>query len=380
MHPPHHELQADDRFRLRPSEMLGVLVFWAFLAALTATGRMLDPRVPNMRPEVSAALISLSFIEYALWAALTLPIVWITGRMSGSGLSRGMQIAGLVVVGVIVAILVDTVLGRIRMHLLPLPRPRPAPPLFSNVIRFEFLDDLMVYFAVLGAALARNYFIRYQARVVETRQLQAETAQLQAQLAEAQLNVLRTQLNPHFLFNTLHAISSLVERDPRGVRRMIARLSDLLRHTLEQTSEQEIPLERELELLRRYFDIMEIRFEGRLEITMDVPAELGAALVPNLILQPLAENALKHGVSAMDAPGRVTVTARRAGDSLLLQVEDNGPGPGSESGTSEHGLGLRNTLARLRQLYGTKQQFALRRAPRGGTIAEIRLPFRTAAR
>lgn len=365
--------------RLRPSEMLGVLVFWAFLAALTATGRILDPRIPNMRPEVSAALISLAFIEYAIWAALTLPIVWITGRMSGSGLSRSMQITALLVIGVIIAVLVDTVLGRIRLHLLPFPRPRAAPPLFSNVIRFEFLDDLMVYFAVLGAALARNYFIRYQARVDETRQLQAETAQLQAQLAEAQLNVLRTQLNPHFLFNTLHAISSLVERDPRGVRRMIARLSELLRHTLEQTSEQEIPLERELELLRRYFEIMEIRFQGRLQITIDVPAVLGGALVPNLIMQPLAENALKHGVSAMEAPGRIIVSAQRSGDSLLLQVQDNGPGPAADPGSAtEHGVGLRNTLARLRQLYGPRQQFALRRAPDGGTIAEVRLPFHVA--
>lgn len=372
-------MQADDRLRLRPSEMLGVLVFWAFLAALTATGRMLDPRIPNMSPAVSAALISLAFIEYAIWAVLTLPIVWITGRMSGSGLSRSMQITLLIVIGVIIAVLVDTVLGRIRMHLLPFPRQRAAPALFSNIIRFEFLDDLMVYFAVLGAALARNYFIRDQARADETRRLQAETAQLQAQLAEAQLNVLRTQLNPHFLFNTLHAISSLVERDPRGVRRMIARLSELLRHTLEQTAEQAIPLDRELELLRRYFDIMEIRFQGRLQITIDVPAELGSALVPNLIMQPLAENALKHGVSAMEAPGRITVTAQRSGDSLLLQVQDNGPGPSAASATStEYGVGLGNTLARLRQLYGARQQFALRRAPDGGTIAEIRLPFHVA--
>ncbi len=360
--------------------MLGVLVFWAFLAALTATGRILDPRIPNMSSAVSAALISLAFIEYAIWASLTLPIVWITGRMSGSGLSRSMQITALVVIGVIIAVLVDTVLGRIRMHLLPFPRPRAAPPLFSNIIRFEFLDDLMVYFAVLGAALARNYFIRDQARADETRRLQAETAQLQAQLAEAQLNVLRTQLNPHFLFNTLHAISSLVERDPRGVRRMIARLSELLRHTLEQTAEQEITLDRELELLRRYFEIMEIRFQGRLQITIDVPAELGGALVPNLIMQPLAENALKHGVSAMETPGRICVTAQRSGDSLLLQVQDNGPGPSAASASSpEHGVGLRNTLARLRQLYGSRQQFALRRAPDGGTIAEIRLPFHVAA-
>ena len=163
----------------------------------------------------------------------------------------------------VIAIAVDSTLLQARIHLLP-PFPGRPPRVagYGNIIRFEFLDDLMVYFAVLGAALARNYFLRYQARLDETQALKAEAALLQARLAEAQLAVLRTQLNPHFLFNTLHAISSLVERDPRGVRRMIARLSDLLRHTLEQTSEQEVSLDRELELLGRYLDIMEVRFQG----------------------------------------------------------------------------------------------------------------------
>ena len=378
LHARRDEWQAEGQLRLRPSEILGVLVFWAFLAALTATGRMFDPRLPGMRPDVSAALISLAFIEYAMWAVLTIPIVWMTGRLSGAGLSRARQITALIAVGIIVAILVDTVLGRIRMHLLPLPLGRTPTLWFSNIIRFEFLDDLMVYFAVVGAGLARNYFLRYQARLDETRRLQAETAELQAQLAEAQLNVLRTQLNPHFLFNTLHAISSLVERDPRGVRRMIARLSELLRHTLDQTAEQEIPLRRELELLRRYFEIMEVRFQGRLEVRVDVPDELGDALVPNLILQPLAENALKHGVNAVDAPGRVAVSGRRDGDSLLLSVRDTGPGVAAAV-VAETGIGLRNTKARLRQLYGSRQHFALAAAPGGGTVAEIRLPFHVAA-
>ena len=247
---------------------------------------------------------------------------------------------------------------------------------YGNIIRFEFLDDLMVYFAVLGAALARNYFLRYQARLEETQQLRAEAALLQARLAEAQLAVLRTQLNPHFLFNTLHAISSLVERDPRGVRRMIARLSELLRHTLEQTSEQEISLDRELDLLRRYLEIMEVRFEGRLDVTTDIADDVHDALVPNLILQPLVENALKHGVNVIEGPGRVEITARRSGSDVILSVRDNGPGPATPS---TDGVGLRNTTARLSQLYGQRQRFELRAAPGGGTIAELVLPFRSAA-
>jgi len=370
-----HERHARGRFRLRPGEVLGILLFWAFLAALTATGRLLDPRLPE-RPEVTSALVALSFIEYSIWAALTVPIAWMASRVSRKVESQTLRILALVGIGVLIAIAVDTALLHARVRLLPPFPGRPPRTVGGNIIRFEFLYDLMVYFAVLGAALARNYFLRYQARVQETQALKAEAALLQARLAEAQLAVLRTQLNPHFLFNTLHAISSLVERDPRGVRRMIARLSDLLRHTLEQSSEQEVPLDRELELLRRYLDIMEVRFQDRLDVTQHIDDDVRDALVPNLVLQPLVENALKHGVSETEGPARIEITARRSDDSVVLSVRDNGPGPSTPSG---NGVGLRNTTARLAQLYGDRQRFSLRAAPGGGTIAEVTLPYRPAA-
>jgi len=364
----------DDRFKLRAGEVLGILIFWAFLAALTATGRLLDPRTPE-RPEITSALITLGFIEYSMWAVLTLPIVWVANRLSGEAENRALRVAIFIGLGVLIAIGIDTALVHARIHLLANPGRLARRGNWGNIIRFEFLDDLMVYFAVLGAALARNYFVQNQARLEETQALRAEAALLQARLAEAQLAVLRTQLNPHFLFNTLHAISSLVERDPRGVRRMIARLSELLRHTLEQTSEQEVPLDRELDLLRRYLDIMEVRFQGRLDVTQRIDDEVRNALVPNLVLQPLVENALKHGVTAIDGPGHIEISARRSEDNVLLSVQDNGPGPTASNGD---GLGLRNTTARLAQLYGEHQRFALRPAPGGGTIAEISLPYRPA--
>ena len=382
-----------DRFRITPSELLAILAFWAVLAAVTAAARLLDPRIP-LRPEISSALIALSFIEYAIWAALTIPIIWLASRLSGGGddaQHRAARVALLLALGIVVAIGVDMVLASFRLHLLPPPTGRRVPSRLGNIVRFEFLPGLMVYFAIVGAGLARNYFLRYQARLTETQRLEAERAHLEARLAEAQLAVLRTQLNPHFLFNTLNAVSSLVERDPRGVRRMIARLGDLLRYTLEHSSEQEITLERELEVLRRYLDIMEVRFQGRLSVAIDVADDARSALVPNLILQPLVENALKHGVSAIDAPGRIEVRARRAGSDLVLTVRDNGPGPGPREGavagngeTSSmvgDGVGLRNTIARLEQLYGTRQRFALRAANGGdrGTVAEIHLPYHTVA-
>jgi two-component system, LytTR family, sensor kinase len=172
-------------------------------------------------------------------------------------------------------------------------------------------------------------------------------------------------------------VSTLVERDPRGVRRMIARLSELLRHTLDGTNEQEIPLERELDVLRRYLEIMEVRFQGRLTVTMNIADDARDALVPNLMLQPLVENALKHGLNAADGSGRIEVSARRDGDVVHLAVRDHGPGPTAPS--AARGVGIQNTIARLEQLYGDKQRFALRRATDGGAVVEVEIPYRTLA-
>jgi two-component system LytT family sensor kinase len=365
-----HELHAPNPFRLRPGELLAIVAFWAFLAVLTAAGRVVDPRIPNLSPEFSSALVSLAFIEYTIWALLTVPIILAVNRISGTVRRPRMRTLTFMTLGIVIAIAVDTSLRGFRYHLLPLPPGREWPPFgFGNITRFEFLDDFMVYVAILGAALARDYFLRYQARLDETRDLQA-------QLAEAQLAVLRTQLNPHFLFNTLNAIATLVDTDPRGVRRMIARLGDLLRHTLEETNEQEVTLARETELLRRYLDIMEVRFQGGLEVRIEIDPTLNDALVPNLILQPLVENAFKHGLSGLEKGGRVEVRARHDGDDVVLTVRDNGPGPG----TTEDGVGITNTRARLVQLYGENQGFALRAAGDGspGAIAEVRLPYHVA--
>jgi LytS/YehU family sensor histidine kinase len=268
-----------------------------------------------------------------------------------------------------------------RSVLMPFPPRRGrggggGPPGYAW-LRPWFLNDFIIYLGVLAAGLARAYSLRYRNQREESLRV---AAQLRAQLAEARLDALRMQLDPHFLFNTLHAISSLVERDPRGVRRMISRLSDLLRHTIEGPTEQEIPLRQELDLLRRYLEIMEVRFQGKLEITTDVQERAMDALVPNLILQPIVENAIKHGVSKIEGIGQITLRGRIDGSHLVLCVENNAPlaevGSGSLGGT---GVGVRNTRARLSHLYADDQSFDLRPGDGGMTIAEIRLPYHTRA-
>jgi two-component system LytT family sensor kinase len=333
-----------------------------------------------LRPEPGVATLAL--VEYALWAALTLPIFWMARRYGGDRPTLA-RIVAFVMVGVVLAVAVDALLQVISRELITAPifphmqpgRRPPAPPSRGLFSRLSFLYDFVLYLIVLGAGLARNYFVRYQARLDETRRLQAEAAQLQAQLADARLNALRTQLNPHFLFNTLNAISTLAEDDPRGVRRMIARLGDLLRHTLDEGDEPEIPLARELEMLRRYLEIMEVRFQGTLDVSIESDPSLDRALVPNLLLQPLVENAFRHGLASMQGAGRVAVRATCDGDDLVLTVEDNGSGPPADV---REGVGLTNTRARLTQLHGARSRLTLAAAHGGGAIVEVRLPYHTA--
>ena len=379
--------------RLSRGEIFAILAFWALLAVLTAAGRLVDPRVAAiaamraaLRPEFTSGFATLALVEYALWAVLTLPIFWMTRRFGGDRPTLERVLAFLAI-GVVLAIAVDALLQVISRQLMTqptlkapglpspmaprrLPSPQPVRGLFS---RFSFLYDFLVYVIVLGAGLARNYMVRYRARLDEARRLKAEAAELHAQLADARLNALRTQLNPHFLFNTLNAISTLVEEDPRGVRRMIARLGDLLRYTLDEGDEQEIPLAGELEMLRRYLDIMEVRFQGNLEVSIETEKSLDEALVPNLVLQPLVENAFRHGLAPMQT-GRVTVRAVRDDGDIVLTVRDNGPGPAKEV---REGVGLTNTRARLTQLYGARQRLALSADEGGGALVEVRLPYHT---
>jgi two-component sensor histidine kinase len=353
---------------LRGGELFAIVAFWAFLAILTAAGRMLDPRTPADET-FSRGLVTLAFIEYSIWAALTVPIFYMVERIGALERGWGKRVFAFVVIGVIVAVCVDSLLIVFRTQLLGPPRfGRGNISGFRNVLRLEFLDDFLVFVAILAAAMARDYFLRYQAR-------QVETEHLRGQLAEARLSVLRAQLNPHFLFNTLNAISSLVESDPRGVRRMISRLGDLLRHTLEDTTEREITLDRELELLRRYLDIMEVRFQGTLDVRLQSDPSVASALVPNMILQPLVENAFKHGLSETTAGARIEVSARRAGDELVLQVCDNGTGVTNDT----PGIGIGNTLSRLEALYGGQYRFSLGNRDDGlqGAQAEITLPYHT---
>jgi signal transduction histidine kinase len=224
---------------------------------------------------------------------------------------------------------------------------------------------------VYGAMVALEHLATLHRRDTERERARL---QLETKLARAQLDGLRSQLQPHFLFNTLNTISALLHRDPEAADRVLTRLGDLLRLSLQHSVRQEVVLRQELEFVERYLEIQQIRFQDRLRVRIDAEPEVLDALVPTLVLQPLVENAVRHAIEPRAAEGHLRIAARRDEGRLTLQVADDGPGlvgPGRGSG-----IGLANTRARLEQLYGAAHRFSLANADEGGLLVTLELPFR----
>ena len=236
----------------------------------------------------------------------------------------------------------------------------------SSGIVWGTLTGFLYYWLILGLQAAFMYQRMY-------REQQLAGAELKRDLSEARLESLQLQLHPHFLFNTLNGISAFVEAEPERAQRMIAWLGELLRRTLSGGATAELPLSRELELLGPYLEIQRIRFGERLSIQVDVNDGAREGLIPSLMLQPLVENAVEHGVKRTREAARVRLSATRAGDRLRLEIADNGPG--FAGGTD--GVGLANTRARLAGLYGSGHHFELSALEAGGTVVTIELPYRT---
>lgn len=247
--------------------------------------------------------------------------------------------------------------------------PWVTPGAFVRRFLAGFQPDLLTYGVLVGLTHAVLYYRRYRER-------ELRTSQLEAQLARARLQVLEMQLHPHFLFNTLHAVVTLMHRDVDAAERMLTRLGDLLRMALETSGAQEVPLKDELEFLGRYLEIERIRFGDRLSVSVDVRPEVLDARVPSFILQPLVENAIRHGVARHAGPGRIEIRGHRRDGRFELAVSDNGPGLPDDGSELREGVGLSNTRARLRGLYGREQDLQLVTGPDGGLTVRLWIPFR----
>jgi two-component system LytT family sensor kinase len=235
---------------------------------------------------------------------------------------------------------------------------------------FLYFDwEMMTYWAVIALSHALDFYRESQERAVTA-------AQLETRLAEAQLQALQRQLHPHFLFNTLHTISALMHRNIDAADAMLARLSDLLRMTLDQLGTQVVTLKEELDFVEKYLEIEHTRFGDRLQVRIDAEPGTLDASVPNFILQPLVENALRHGIGPKVGGGTVEVITRRVGDLLRLEVRDDGRGvPPDKLNAFNTGVGLGNTRSRLEHLYGDAHRFEFEAPPAGGLAVRIEVPF-----
>jgi signal transduction histidine kinase len=240
---------------------------------------------------------------------------------------------------------------------------------FAHALSAMAGERLMIFALLVGVAHA----VAYEHRV---REREVARAQVETQLAQAQLQALKMQLHPHFLFNTLHAISTLVHTDPRRAELMIAQLSEMLRGTLAHQHRQEVSLRDEIAALEPYLAIEQTRLGGRLAVEMRLDPEALPASVPHLLLQPLVENAIKHGIHPRRGPGRVEITATRRDGRLVLSVVDDGKGFAATPRAG--GIGLENTRGRLWRLYGAEHRFGVDSAAGRGTRVEVEIPFRAA--
>ena len=239
-----------------------------------------------------------------------------------------------------------------------------------HVVSLSLGVDCMLYLMILVGVYAFRYYN-------ESRQRMYEAAELNARLAEVQLHALKMQLHPHFLFNSFHTVAMLIrqKRDEEAVD-MIAGLGTLLRYVLDNALEQKVPLRQELTLLQHYLDIERIRFRDRLDVRLMIETEVYEAAVPNILLQPIVENSIRHGIVPGSNQGRISITARREGDNLRLKIQDNGVGlPRDWKLDEKNGIGLANTKLRLDRLYPDSHHLDFSNAPEGGCLVNIVIPF-----
>lgn len=345
--------------------------------AVPGTIAMLQTLAPAMvSPRGVAArdwiLASIQFTNYILWAPLTPLIVAAVRRVpiQRPGLARSIAVHACIALLCIACM--EAVSTQIHSQLIHVVANRPQAMPGRWVVFQTFGSSLVIGLVTYSAVVAIASALDYQRRL---RDEAVRVAQLQRDLSDAQVQAIKMLVQPHFLFNTLHAVNVLITKEPTAATRMVTRLGDLLRHTLSRAAVAEVPLRTELEMLRLYLEIEQTRFRDRLTVRIDAPAETLDALVPDLILQPLAENAIRHGIQSDTGAGSIAVTASRAGALLLIEVHNSGPEPGEEVTDR---IGLTTVRSRLARLYPDGHEFSLVPGPAGGSVARIRIPFRTA--
>jgi sensor histidine kinase YesM len=313
-----------------------------------------------------------------LWCLFS-PLVWRLGRRFPLGQGRRVRTIAIHLTLAVIVTIVDLAIEAVVLRGL-----RIFPSIMTSVTTaFWFLmvigfhQGLMMYGWILGVQYAFGWYQRYQERRQEALRLELRSSELERELVQAHLSALKMQLHPHFLFNTLNAIMVLV-RQGKGsaAEEMLARLSDLLRCALEDVEAQEVPFRREMEYLQLYLSIEQVRFQDRMRVEFTVDPEALEAAVPYMALQPIVENAIRHGIGRSSSAGSIAISATRVDDRLEIRVADDGPGLKSANGAPSGGIGLRNTRARLERLYGADARLTVENGKTGGVVAAMTLPYR----
>lgn len=348
---------------------LFVFIFWTLIGAIAAVQEYVA--IETRGAAVSLFKIIITNLPIYFWAVSTPLIFWLGRRFQLSNRKKWAVVFP-------VHLLISLILAALYLGIVAITNEamRVEPLEWKFVwgyfqYRFgrAFHVSVLTYWAVLGFGFALDFYKRLQIREFQSAKTELE---LETQLVQTKLDALKMQLHPHFLFNTLNTISAIMSDDLKGARRMIARLSEILRINLETSHQQKISLKEEIDLLNLYLDIERERFKEKLEISVDVSTKIWECEVPHFILQPLVENAIKHGIANTKTKGIIEISAKQNGDFVQIQIDDNGAGLANNL---HQGVGLSNTRERLEKLYGEKFEMNLSNSDKGGVSVLLKIPF-----
>jgi sensor histidine kinase YesM len=347
--------------------LAGIGAFWTLVGLAFASQFYLSSTLLGRTVTWSQA-IGYSLGDWYVWALLSIPVLWLARRYPPEGAhpvrTAAIHLAAALVCS-LVYVLLRSLVGVVHSRLLD--EPVTFAEVFRPLLVKTYPFNLLVYGVIITISHALDYYRKYHERTVHA-------LELEKHLTEARLQSLLRQLKPHFLFNTLNGIASLMHSDVHAADKMLVRLSELLRLTMHHPGQPLTKLREEIAFIEKYLEIERIRFRDRLAVEIRAAPDTLELEVPSLILQPLVENAIRHGIEPQARPGRIEVEARREGGTLFLLVRDNGAGqpPG---GFTREGIGLANTRERLRELYGDRHRFELANRPDGGLEVRLTIPL-----